>query len=243
MRSFSVLPRRWPVRFTLRTLLLVVTILCVWLAIHTQRASWQRQLVQQIQKSWGEVEYVQKVQSSLRPGGRPSHVPSWLLKSLGEDFFYDIKSVTTRDAGLLPKIAALSHLEELTISDHDLTDDELAALRGHRGLKRVRIQSDLHTTLPGDYPDTTQIGDRSLAVLGELPALEEVYVSGYHFTARGLADLARGPRLMKVYVDCCDESVNPSAAEPFRKNPAIRSVILRRWVEHRGEEDVVRWQR
>lgn len=230
--------RRFSLRFTLRTLLLLVTMLCIWLGIHTQRARRQKELVEEIQRNIGSVEY----DFEYRAGGKgKSWAPKWLLDRLGIDFFHGVKQVHTRERKLLPKLAAMPALVELIIWDHELTDTDLAALRGHPRLQSFRVASDLHATLPGDYPDTTLVGDSSLKLIGELPALEEVAIDGYHITDQGLADLAKSRTLRSIFVDQCDASVTPAAAEPFRERKTVEKLWLRKWVEHQGDVNLAKW--
>ena len=230
-------------RFTLRTLLLGVTVFCVWLGIHAHRAREQKKLVEEIQKNIGSVSYDYE-NWNAPPGQRgESWVPRWLRERLGVDFFHTIKQVHTRERKLLPRIAQLSSLTELEIWDHELTDEDLEPLRGHSRLKALRVASDLHATLSGDYPDTTLLGDPSLALVGKLPALEEVALDGYHFTGKGLVDLAKSRSLRSIYVDHCDETVQPSAIEPFRDAERVDRLWIRKWVEHQGDVDLAQWGR
>lgn len=228
-------------RFTLRTLLLVITALCIWLGIHTQRARRQKGVVMEIQKNIGSVTYDFEYDPKGRSGNGESWVPPWLRDRLGIDLFHTIKQVHTRERTLLPKIASLSSLEELIIWDHELADHHLEPLRGHRRLKVLRVASDLHATLPGDYPDTTLLGDPALQLIGDLPALEEVAIDGYHITGRGLADLAKSRTLRSVYVEQCDAAVEPSAIEPFHSSQTLQRLWIRKWVQDQRDVDLARW--
>jgi hypothetical protein len=233
-------PSRKPsyLRFTLRTLLITITGICIWLGIHTQRARWQAALVDKVEKTYGSVEYDYQFG---KQGKGTSWTPTWLRKRLGDSFFHSLKQVHTRNRKLIPELAQCGNLEELIVWDYELTDKDLKGIAGHRRLRRLTIQSNMHNSLPGDYPDTTQIGDPSLRLIGELPVLEEAYVDGYHITDRGLADLAKSSSLRSVYVAQCDESVQPSACEPLRERSNFERLWIRKWVEHEGRKDVVKW--
>jgi hypothetical protein len=232
--------RRSHLRFTLRTLLLAITALCIWLGIHTQRASRQKAIVEEIQKNVGSVTYDFEYDPKGRAARGESWVPRWLRDRLGIDFFHNVKQVHTRERTLLPKVASFSSLEELTIWDHELTDTDLEPLRGHRRLKILRLASDQHTTLSGDYPDTTLIGDPGLQLIGELPALEEAAIDGYHITGKGLVELAKSRSLRSIYVEQCDAAVEPSATEPLRSLKTVERLWIRKWVQHQGDVDLAR---
>jgi hypothetical protein len=233
-------PRRPRLRFTLRLLLAAVTVTCVWLAIHTQRARQQQQVVQHIQAKWGSVTYDYDHGLAAKTG-EGSPVPRWLLSRLGKDFFHSVTAAHVRGEVNLAEVAKLSSLEDLTIWKEDLTDADMEHVTRLCNLLSLVIQSDKHQTLPGDYPDTTHIGDGSLAILATLPRLQKVYLDGYHFTGRGLAALATSRSLREINVRNCDASVTATDVEPLRKNGLIKKLAVRRWTEANGEEVVASW--
>ena len=227
--------RKWNFTFTLRTMLVVVTALCIWLAIHTQRARRQQQIAQRIREKSCSCTSGYDNRGNLFRSPSESWAPSWLLDWLGEDFFYSVTSAVIFD-DLVADAAMLPHLQELAIVENDgLTDGELSALRGHRGLKVLHIFG---------VGDKTQITDRSLALMGELPGLEYVRIMNTGpFSAKGLRDLAQAPRLVRVEILCCDESVTPTVAELFRQHSTVRSLYLRRRTASGEEEVVADWTR
>jgi hypothetical protein len=240
----SGVPRRkWRLRYTLRTVLVLVTVTCIGLALYTQRVRRQQQIVERIRHKSGGWTYDYHNKNNVFHARSESWVPSWLLDCLGEDFFHCITAVRIHDESLA-EAATLPHLQELAIIDQGLTDAKLATLRGHRRLKRLSIvRVGPRFSGCGDARDVAHITDRSLALMGELPALDEVYVSSGHFSAQGLRDLAHGPRLVRVRLECCDASVTPSVAELFRQHSTVRSLYLRRRTASGEEEVVADWTR
>src|SRR5262245_18637753 len=83
--------RRW-LRFSLRTLLLAMTVFCVWLAIKVNAAREQRQIVKMVQGLGGTVWYDYECDAD---GVRlnPPPEPSWLAKLLGVDFLHNVIAV------------------------------------------------------------------------------------------------------------------------------------------------------
>src|SRR5215471_13446031 len=107
---------RW-FRFSLRTLLLLITALCVWLGIQVNAARRQRDAVAKLQKASGEIYYDYQMvpqgglmQSGVPPGIRlrdevvfPDRLPpgpAWLRKLIGDDCFPTVVA-----AHLSPKVA------------------------------------------------------------------------------------------------------------------------------------------
>lgn len=88
--------RRW-LRFSLRTLLIVVVLLSLalgWLAKEMVRAERQRTAVEAIREAGGWVYYDWEVKGSgSHTGGQESPVPALLVKLMGEDFFSDVAGV------------------------------------------------------------------------------------------------------------------------------------------------------
>jgi hypothetical protein len=231
--------RRLPLRFTLRLLLVAVTALCMGLAVWTHRAREQRRIVHQIEKTWGSVSYDYESAPPLKSGDAQSPVPKWLLDRAGVDFFHRVVRAHVRGDVDLAQVSRLASIRELTIWKHDLTDQQFGHIARMRNLQELIVQSDRHASLPGDYPDTTRIGDPSLAVVAGLPKLRRVYLDGTRFTPEGLASLAQSRSLENVWVNCCDQSVQAQHADPFRAR--VGKLTLRTWTPEIGQRTVAQW--
>jgi hypothetical protein len=89
--------RRWA-QFSLGTMFVVVTGICVWLAFQVNRAHRQAVAVIAIRRMGGEVYYEYQYletdgETNLTINAVPT-APPWLLNSLGEDFVYRAVAVT-----------------------------------------------------------------------------------------------------------------------------------------------------
>jgi hypothetical protein len=71
--------RRW-LQFSLRTLLVAVTLLAVWLGLWTDRARRQRVAVQRVRELGGDIRYDYENQKGGQPPG-----PEWLRRLLGDE--------------------------------------------------------------------------------------------------------------------------------------------------------------
>jgi hypothetical protein len=80
--------RRW-FQYSLRSFLILVTALAVWLGIVVNRAREQREAVKAIEALGGEVVYDWKLELDREePLG-----PRWLRELIGDDFFQEVRHV------------------------------------------------------------------------------------------------------------------------------------------------------
>src|SRR5215213_1536680 len=92
------LPRRrgFGLRFSLRGLLIVITILCVSLAWRLQRAKLQKEAVQAIREAsgWVYYDYQQYDPKTCQfDKNATPWEPEWLQTQMGIDFFHDVEAV------------------------------------------------------------------------------------------------------------------------------------------------------
>ncbi len=241
-RSAAAPPALRRLRFTLRLLLAALTLLCVWLAIHTQRARRQRAIVEQIEQGIGGAYYdfhYEAKDDGMGAKQQVSPVPKWLLDTLGVDFFHNVKAVHTRDTPVIADLPQLSALERLVIMEESLTDDEFVPVGRIDGLRCLWVLSDKHQET--DRPDTTHLGDRSLQLIARMPALEEAYIDGRAFTAEGVQALGASSSLRKVHVSWCDESVDERGLAPLRESGRLKSLRVGRWSPEKGDAWIADW--
>lgn len=176
-RSIS---KRW-LRFSLRAMLLLVLVICVWMAIWSNRARKQRDFVNSINPIGNSgVMYRHQIDATGKGIANPSLPgPGWLRGLLGDHAFFEIYSVglvTARDE-YLRAVADFTSIEQLSLSDW-VSDDGIAYLSTLRNLKVLDIQS-------------LKISDRSIEVISKLPRLEGLGLAGAAVTDEGLKPLAR----------------------------------------------------
>src|SRR5262245_46529558 len=160
----SRLKRRW-FRFSLRTLLIVVTVVGVWLGIVVNHARGRREAIRAVDELGGTY--------GVRILG-----PKWLRDWVGgERYFYDAVRVAcgTGNQGYQPNhpfknedlarmihhLKAFSHLTQLHLTNTNITDNGLHALKDLPDL------TDL-------YLDHTQVSDRGIAVLEHIKTLRRI---------------------------------------------------------------------
>ena len=162
----SAVNARWRLRFSLKWMLLIVTVICIWLGMTAYQASRQRKAVAAILQLGGRVSYAHQWDYSGRFGkeikGAEPPGPAWLRKLIGDDYFVEVTYVThgrrvTDD--LLNHIAAFDELKGLYLVGSSVTDQGVKCLRGLRELRWLHLGG-------------TEITDAALIPIRELTRLE-----------------------------------------------------------------------
>src|SRR5687768_9282332 len=127
---------RHSLRFSLRSLLVLTTILSVWLGVKVNQARRQKEAVAAIRELGALVHYEHQKHTSIPHVYDPAkelNVPNWLRELTGDDFFrtvvhvHFLRPVTDKD---LVHLAALSRIERLVLTDNQkaVTDAGMAHL-------------------------------------------------------------------------------------------------------------------
>ena len=169
LMSDSSRPRRF--QFSLRSLLVVVTLICVGpggYVVHEQRqANREEEAVQKLKMVVGSQLYTR---------------PHWLRTLLarrpaGHVVGVGLVSRETQDSDL-PPLAELSELVWLDINDTKLTDRGLIHLAGLTNLERLRL-------------DDTQVSDAGLVHLAKLQRLKTINLHRTQVTDEGIHQLQK----------------------------------------------------
>jgi hypothetical protein len=157
--------RRWA-QFSLGTMFVVVTGICVWLAFQVNRAHRQAVAVSAIRRMGGEVYYEYQYletdgETNLTINAVPT-APPWLLNSLGEDFVYRAVAVTPKYTHFPGTFfgPALNHNDF-----SDRTDDALEDIGRLGSLRILDLQN-------------TKVSDVGLAHLKKLAELRHLTLIG-----------------------------------------------------------------
>jgi len=169
--------RRWA-QFSLATMFVVVTVLCVSLSVVVNRAHRQRDAVAAIEALGGRVYYVKPDQNATEAFPR-----RFLRSRLPRDYFDEVRYVDfwstfdLTDAGLA-RLQDLTGLQELRLGGPEITDAGLAYLHRLPGLQYLRL-----------YLSDTQVTDAGLAHLRGLTGLQVLHLDGTQVTDAGLPHL------------------------------------------------------
>jgi hypothetical protein len=186
-----VKPRRWFVfRYSLRTLFVVVTAVCVVSGFWLNKAFRQRQAVRQFNRltinPWGKSVIYGRTDGG---SGTSPQIPAWLYplsRVIGEEAFGDVievdLTVTRASDNDLKILADVPTVERLSLSHTQVTDKGLAHLRGCPRLKFLALNS-------------VQITDDGLTHLASLTELEALGLIGTRVTDDGVRHLMRLEKL------------------------------------------------
>jgi hypothetical protein len=198
--------RRW-LQFSLRTMLLAVTAVAVWLGLHFYPAQRQRRAVEAIEALGGTVGYDDQVigqvevrrqkdgavavQGLRRFGRRKSRVPTWVRNLLGDDLFCTVTWVRMTGPEIsdeaLASIAELPRLRYLDLSGTGVTNDGLKYLAGLTQLEELDLSR-------------TPVRDNGLAHVSTLSNLRRLNLQTTRTTTEGMKHLAALHRLRALEV-------------------------------------------
>jgi hypothetical protein len=217
-------------RFSLRTLLMVVTILGIWLGLRVNASRRQSQAVAELLNMGCDVKYDFEATSNGESiVGAVSPVPKWIISRTGPDLFHDISYVNlqygdsdgrpvasrcTDLAYALDQVSLLPRPRHLVLTDQGddealalvgkLTSLELLAIWGNDTITDAGIQklTSLHRLRELRIPGgiDLKLTDESLSALGTMGRLEVINIDGDRFSDEGLAHLRSLHRLRELRI-------------------------------------------
>lgn len=187
------LKRRW-FQFSLRTVILVVTAICVLLFLLTNSAKKQKEAVAWVEAQGGSVDYEWSLDAKGdvdRRIQRPEiNKPiGWLIDTLGDDYFYDVVRVWVGSSTVKPPLSDISALSrfpkitELWLTRINVND--LEPLANMKKLERLLLNysqvSDLSALAGLKHLEDldlhhTQVND--LSSLAEVKSLKSLDLAG-----------------------------------------------------------------
>ena len=183
------LPKRRWAQLSLRTMLVLVTALCIALAAWVVPAERQRRAVAAIEAAGGWVGYTDNRDPFAAEYDNPpeTFLQSWLPRDYFDDVFHvdlsdtltaghDITEAERRHRQLVRYLSVFKHVEALDLSHCRIRDSGLLQLQG---MKRLRVLN----------LSDTPITDLGLSHLRELTALEQLNMGRTRITDAGLAHL------------------------------------------------------
>ena len=184
--------KRRRLSLSLRTLFVVVTVLCVAFAVVANRANRQRRAVARLQ----EVNAVARYDYEERANSPPPTL-SWLRKLLGIDYFDTATLVffmgNKTQGEDLEILSDLPHVVYLNLEQSNLPADALVRIEKLSNLKSIGLGG-------------TNGTDSALEHLGRMPQLESITIDyfnrpGSHVTNQGLAHLSKLKNLSSLVLN------------------------------------------
>lgn len=205
--STKVRRRSW-LRCSIRSLLLVVTVVSVWLAVVSSRARSQKQAIDRVKQLGGFLGFDYKLDANMKWRKDPKlPAPVWLIDLIGEDYVRSVWIVNFDDGSDptdddLEVVERFDTLKQLTLMNRKKITDE--GLRHVSGLTELEVLALNGTNVSGEglshlrncrrlkgLPmNNTPLMDIGLSHISHLGNLEWVQLSGTQITDQGLSHLS-----------------------------------------------------
>ncbi|WP_254509814.1 hypothetical protein [Anatilimnocola floriformis] len=169
-----------PKSFSVRTLLLLTTLLCVGLAIWTYRANRQKRLVASLHGVGARVVY----DYVIVPRGAKLGEPFWLSRSLGQDYFHNVVGAT-----FYPEPT-----EE--------ADELIKLLDDAPGITRIAIWTGAKGRASVSSKEPGGLTDKGLAhLLAKHPNLAHLSLTSARLSPAGVEQMKKHPTLVSQQID------------------------------------------
>jgi Leucine-rich repeat (LRR) protein len=195
-------PKRRLWRYSLRALLIIITLVCVWVAYKTERARKQAASVRDVQAIGGVLKFDYQLKSGNYDPNATPDAPAWLIETVGEEYF--------RRAIVLD--LAYGHLSRVRSGERIAANDDLQLLRGLPDLETLEIG------------DKRQVTDDGLVHLAGLKNLRVLYLYRTGVKGEGLKHLRGLKRLESISLD--GTPATDDAAEQVAQLPRLRWLAL-----------------
>ena len=221
MKEFAITTARYRriLRFSVRGLFVLVSVVAIWIARMANEARHQRHVVEVVVNLGAEVTYDYQLDASfemLKNARMPG--PEWLRDWIGEDFFINVSHISFFGKGIcdaqfesmVDDLARLRKLRGIDFWDSDVSDDtlELVGIRFRSlywldvpskkitddGLIHLRTLTDLQHLGLFD----SNINGTGIAHLSALPSLERLYLQRAKLTDVGLQSISRLKNLREL---------------------------------------------
>ena len=212
--------RRW-FNFSLRTLFVLVTVLCIWLGFLVNAARRNKEAIDSVLSLHGAVDYTYQFPNGLRDDHAEPPGPAWLRRLCGEGYFVRALGLQFWKQPIsdddLAEVGILTDLIRLSIvgggpGDAKITGPGLVHLRNLTKLRWL----DLHQC---------PITDDSLRLLDTLTELQSIDLRGTQITGEGLKYLKPFKNLANVDFD--DAPVTDVGLRFLEELPSLKRVSLR----------------
>ena len=248
-------PRTIRFRYTLRALLVFLTLFALWGGYHANRAIRERRAEKVLARRYASFMYGPKKSGS---GWRSSVVFIYesLVQLLWRERFISYVSVSAPlDQEVLNALGTLPYLEEVILEPRRMTETERAEFfTNPRSVARVNLPAGALATILG-RPKLTKLGmslwilsDDDCKVIAAHPGLEWLSIDGSVVTEEGLADIAALPSLRHMsfrwcnvsgrnlagiagsnvleIIECEESPVGPEFAAFVRRSPKVAQLLI-----------------
>jgi hypothetical protein len=200
--------RRW-LQFSLRTLVLAITLVCIWLGFTANQAKRQKRAVEALRATGATILYDYQVNEygghDLSKPSPPPPGPDWLRNLIGLDYFATAARVDLHPQDditdeTFDSLANLPHLRCVSVVGLGVTDARIARLGGLNELQAVTVMNSSVTDGGWEFLghllhlkrlrlDGPNISDSTLGHVKGLVELTHLYLIGNQVSDSGLKNL------------------------------------------------------
>lgn len=236
--------RRW-LTFSLRGAFIILTILCIWLAIRSTRARNQEQAVRDVLAHGGHLrfDYQEDATGAVNDKAQPQ-APEWLRRALGEEYFREVVTVglatghfTQQPKATDADLAIFQALGDVTTvelgGNPGITDAGLIHLAGLEKLRTLYLYrtevkgpglQHLPRNLEGLSLQFAPAVDEGLIHLKSLPKLRWLNLSNTKIADDGLRHLSAVPSLEELYLQNTD--ITDQGLEHLKGSKGLNSLSV-----------------
>jgi len=243
-------------RYRLRTLLIVVSLVGILLGLRVNAARKQARAVASLERLQVHVVYDFEADGKGdRKGGGESWMPRWVLARTGLDLFHDVVAVESAKLGrpmdlkiaasrteearaIAKELSAFRTLKVVWLRDLKLGDDLLQSLEKQHRLRKLLL-------LPA--PEVTDAGirhlrhlqslrevaisyskmtDAALETFGQMQNLEGLHLQGHSFTDAGIAALSDLVQLRELSVGLGSPAITDDGLLVLSRLKSLESIDL-----------------
>ena len=215
-------PKRRFLRYSLRTMLVVVLLLSVWLGWMANKAAKQRRAVALVEELGGGVVYDYDVSSTGPKTQKAPLVPEWLRELWGIDFFSTVGAVSFMNE-LRPSVTVAvtdRQIAQITHGFPNVTHINLGGSAvGDSGLKHLASCEHLVSLVVGD--NTT---DEGLRHLRDYPSLTELHLINVPITDAGVLQVCQMKQL--IFLDLSGTRITDDGLVYVSELPNLQKLLL-----------------
>jgi Leucine-rich repeat (LRR) protein len=227
--------RRW-FQYSIRSLLLLTTVLAVWLAVQVNRAHRQKLAVSTIMHAGGKIAYDHEMLTREHPQPTEPPGPLWLRRILGDEYFLRPAAVecTDVDSEIVEQLGNCPTLRYVTLSGGTIVDEDLSHIARLADLEQLRLEDVAITdaglkhlfslkklkTLALNHTNVTGAGLEQLKWM----ELDWFHLNGSPVTDAGLSQIANLKRVGAL--DLSDTQVTSAGLEHLIRLNGLRGLWL-----------------
>lgn len=232
--------KRRLLQFSLRTFLVLLTVVCIWLGIKSQSVHKQREVAGLVQRLGGRLAYDYQYHddpfSIVAP--KPPPGPALLRSLVGDDFFADLVEVEIDNVqdGEVRRLAEQTTIRHLVVSGM-LSDRSIESISHLINLERLEIHGGRYsgagfselsklTKLRSLTISDTALSDDAAANIGRLVTIEELSLTNTRLASRQLRHFKDLQKLSTL--DLSGNLVGDKGLEVLQEMKGLTDIRLQR---------------